>query len=263
MTGDPQTRDTHRGGSQRPLGTVSACVPPCLKPASMYFCSLQEQLAPQRRSPGLEKERLASPPHLAGPGRARSSPKRPGLGSSAGLVSQVPGRAGTTGCAPGPAPRRPRPFQTTPTTIAIGRRAGGVASPGPGAPAVAARSLARLAALPPSRGCGPGAGRVGSGRAGLSAPRPPRPPWGIRTTRGRRPAAPGPAASGASGGRRSGRQVGAGVGAGRRVAAAAAAAAAPSRGPPGGRDSGVPGPGRPLHGPHPSRTRACPRSPTI
>lgn len=83
--------------------------------------------------------------------------------------------------------------------------------------------------LPPGA-AGPAAGLVGL-RLGSW-----RPPWATHTTRGRPPAAPGPAASGGSGGPRSGRQVGAGDGGGAggeeglpAAAAAAATAAAPSR----------------------------------
>lgn len=93
--------------------------------------------------------------------------------------------------------------------------------------------MAARASLLASQGCWP---RGGAGWASLGFPRRlPRPPWATHTTRGRPPAAPGPAASGGSGGRRSGRQVGAGGGGGAGgeeglPAAASATAAAPSRG---------------------------------
>lgn len=94
--------------------------------------------------------------------------------------------------------------------------------------------------LPPSRGCGPG-GRAGWAALGCLRQLP-HSPWATHTTRGRPPAAPGPAASGASGDRRSGPQVGVGAGqAGRRVPAVAAAAAVQSPPGPGGRESGGPG----------------------
>lgn len=129
-----------------------------------------------------------------------------------------------TGHEPGPALPPALPLARP---LAVGP--GGVADLGLGAPAVAAR-----ASLLPSRGCGPG-GR--GGWAALGFPRRlPRPPWATHTTRGRPPAAPGPAASGGSGGRRSGRQVGAGGGggAGREEGLpAAAAAAATAAAPPG------------------------------
>lgn len=121
----------------------------------------------------------------------------------AGLLSWSPRSWGRSlrDASQAPPPARP------PLARPLAAEPGGVAELGLGAPAVAARE-----SLPASRGCGPGGP---AGWAVLGFPRRLlRPPWATRTTRGRPPAAPGPAASGGSGGRGSGPQVGAGVGAG-------------------------------------------------
>lgn len=110
--------------------------------------------------------------------------------------------------------------------MTIGRSARGRGRTGAGG----ARGGRPRVLLPPCRGCGPG-GRAGWAALGCLC-RLPHSSWATHTTRGRPPAAPGPAASGASGDRRSGPQVGVGAGqAGRRVPAVAARAAqSPSRG---------------------------------
>lgn len=147
-------------------------------------------------------------------------------GGAAQQVSLVPWRGGAEG------PRaRPRPSSGPALGVTIGRSIRGRGRTGAGG----ARGGRPLVSLPPSRGCGPG------GRAGWAALRClhqlPHSPWATHTTRGRPPAAPGPAASGASGDRRSGRQVGVGAGqAGRRVPAVPVAVPSPPR--PGGRESG-------------------------
>ena len=163
-------------------------------------------------------KRATRRPHLDRPGRSQSN--------WAGRLSRSPRsseRWSLTEQRQAPPLNRPRPSPV------IGRRAWGRGRAGAGG---ACGGRPRFS-LPPSCGCGPG-GRAGWAALGFPR-RLPRPPWATHTTRGRPPAAPGPAASGGSGGRRSGRQVGAGGGGGAGgeeglPAAAAAAAAALSRG---------------------------------
>lgn len=177
-------------------------------------------------------------------------------GGAAQQVSLVSWRGGA-----GRPRARPRPSSGPTPGMTIGRSARGRGRTGAGG----ARGGRPRVSLPPSRGCGPG-GRAGWAALGCLC-RLPHSPWATHTTRGRPPAAPGPAASGASGDRRSGPQVGVGAGqAGRRVPAVAAGAAlrCPLPGP-GGRESG--GAGNPLRS-HPShayghtRTHSHPRAGT-
>lgn len=170
---------------------------------------------PERQAAGLG-DPATRPPDLDS-----ANPSRSAQGGVARQVSPVPWRGGA-----GEPPARLRPSRGPTPCVTIGRSVRGRGRTGAGG----ARGGRPRVSLPPSRGCGPG-GRAGWAALGCSR-RLPHTPWATHTTRGRPPAAPGPAASGASGDRRSGPQVGVGAGqSGRRVPAVAAAAAAPS--PPG------------------------------
>lgn len=198
-----QTRDTHGVVAGWP---GSSRVLPVWRPAPSLPIPLQS-LRCRQLGWEIPPTRL---PNLDHP-----SPSQSAQGGAAQQVSLVPWRGGA-----GRPRARPRPSSGPTPGMTIGRSARGRGRTGAGG----ARGGRPRVSLPPSRGCGPG-GRAGWAALGCLC-RLPCSPWATHTTRGRPPAVPGPAASGASGDRRSGPQVGVGAGqAGRRVPAVAGGAA--------------------------------------